>query len=60
MSTIARSASPSIPATSMPVVPVPPDLRWVVPDATWDLYDRMSDAIGDGHGVRLAFDGQSG
>ena len=33
-------------------------MRWIVPGATWDLYDRLSDAIGEGHNIRLAFDGK--
>jgi hypothetical protein len=54
MSTITRSrASPSAPA-SAPLR----DARFAVRDADWNLYDRLSDAIGEGKNVRLAFDGR--
>jgi Uma2 family endonuclease len=32
--------------------------RFTVRDATWALYDRLSDALTDGAGIRLAFDGK--
>ena len=34
------------------------ETRILIRELTWDLYDRLSDAIGDSQNVRLAFDGR--
>jgi Uma2 family endonuclease len=50
------------PPAAPPGAPAPPsgqgDQRIVIRGLNWDLYDRLSDAIGEGQHVRLAFDGE--
>jgi hypothetical protein len=41
---------------TQPAVPSPE--RFTVPDATWELYDRLTDALTEGPGIRVAFDGK--
>ena len=53
MSTIAQTQSLPFPA-----VVAPGDARFVIRDASWELYDRLSDAVGEGRNIRLAFDGK--
>jgi len=36
----------------------PPDTRVVVFDVTWDAYERLVDALGEGGNCRVAFDGK--
>jgi Uma2 family endonuclease len=36
----------------------PPDTRVVVFDVTWDTYERLVDALGEGENCRVAFDGK--
>ena len=37
---------------------LPGETRILIRGVTWDLYDQLSDAIGDSQNVRLAFDGR--
>jgi Uma2 family endonuclease len=59
MSTIASRARSS-PASSSPRPPRldQADHRIVISGVDWDLYDRLSEAIGEGQHVRLAYDGE--
>jgi Uma2 family endonuclease len=41
---------------TQPAVPSPE--RFTVRDATWELYDRLTDALAEGAGIRAAFDGK--
>jgi len=50
------SAAPS--AQRAPEV-VPGEKRIMIRGLSWELYDRLSDAIGEGQYVRLAFDGSN-
>ena len=60
MSAITTRRPPSPKSPSPP--PAPGDLmgdqRIVIRGADWDLYDRISEAIGEGQHVRVAFDGK--
>lgn len=62
MSTITRRVSrpaPSAPASPSPlVVDVPPEQRIVIRNVDWDLYDRLSNAVGARQHVYMAFDGE--
>lgn len=44
--------------SALPVGTIPGDNRFAIVDATWDLYDRLTDAVGEGKNIRLAFDGK--
>jgi Uma2 family endonuclease len=46
--TSARAQSPHVPGEE----------RQVMPDATWDFYDRLTDALGEHSPFRVAFDGK--
>src|ERR1700733_9692916 len=46
--TTARTQSP----------PAAGEERQVVPDTTWDFYDRLTDALGEHSPFRVAFDGK--
>jgi Uma2 family endonuclease len=48
----------STPTTSRPTVVLPGEHRITIRGLEWDLYDRLSDAIGEGQDVRLAYDGK--
>ena len=45
-------------ARPQPPAAVPTDDRFAVRNATWALYDHLTDALGEGAGIRLAFDGK--
>ena len=45
-------------ATPRPRVAVPSDERFTVPNATWELYDRLTDSLDERTGIRVAFDGK--
>ena len=53
VSTIASTPQP-------PVAPsvTPADERGVMRNVSWDLYDRLTDAIGERSSIRIAFDGK--
>ena len=60
MSTI---TSPPPTVATMPPLPVPSaaihaEQRIAIRDIPWDLYDRLSEAIGEGQNVHLAYDGK--
>jgi Uma2 family endonuclease len=60
MSTI-TSPPPSV--ATVPPLPVPSaaihaEQRIAIRDIPWDLYDRLSEAIGEGQNVHLAYDGK--
>jgi Uma2 family endonuclease len=55
----------SRPPTARPSAPAPQlradlavDQRIVIRDIPWDIYDRLSDAIGEGQHIHLAYDGR--
>ncbi len=54
------AAAPSPGAAVPPPVyaPIPGDQRIVIRGVDWDLYDRLSEAIGEDQHVRLAYDGK--
>jgi Uma2 family endonuclease len=60
MSTITESTSPGAPTQLLPRQRPPgfDDQRIVIRDLDWDLYDRLSDAIGERQHVYLAYDGK--
>jgi Uma2 family endonuclease len=37
---------------------VPPDKRIVIRDVSWEVYERMVDAVREGEGYRIAYDGK--
>ena len=49
---------PHSPASRSTTTPVPDEERGVIRDASWNLYDRLSDAIGERSLFRVAFDGR--
>jgi hypothetical protein len=59
MSAITSRPGPPV-ATSLPSSPgfVRGDQRIVIQGVSWDLYDQLSEAIGDEQHVRLAYDGK--
>jgi Uma2 family endonuclease len=56
MSTI--TSIPHSPTAWAKTAPVPDEERGVIRDASWNLYDRLSDAIGERSLFRVAFDGR--
>ena len=61
MSTITTAPSPVTELPTLPVadvVSITGEQRIAIRDIPWDLYDRLSDAIGDGQKVHLAYDGR--
>jgi hypothetical protein len=56
MSTATTLSRPPLAPLAAPSVPT--EERGVVRDASWDFYDRLTDAIGDRSSVRIAFDGK--
>lgn len=44
--------------SALPAVDVLGDTRFAILGATWDLYDRLTDAVGEGKNIRFAFDGK--
>jgi Uma2 family endonuclease len=46
------------PAAVLPPLPVPLDERGVIRGASWDFYDRLSDAVGTPTSIRMAYDGK--
>jgi Uma2 family endonuclease len=57
MSTITIPA-PTAASTRLPSTGIPAEQRIAIRDIPWDLYDRLSDAIGEGQNVHLAYDGK--
>ena len=65
MSTITSPSRPA-PAPTPPIAPLPAqgaavivgEQRIAIRDVSWDLYDRLSDAIGEGQHVYVAYDGR--
>jgi Uma2 family endonuclease len=45
-------------ASPRPRAAVPSEERFTVPNATWELYDRLTDALDERTGIRVAFDGK--
>ena len=45
-------------ARPRPQPAVPAQERFAVRSATWELYDRLTDALTEGAGIRVAFDGK--
>jgi len=60
MSTITTRPRPSstAPLASRARVAVLGEQRIVIRGLSWDLYDRLSDAVGEGQHVHLAYDGK--
>ncbi len=56
--TTRRPRPPAAPPGSPAPLSGEGDQRIVIRGLSWDLYDRLSDAIGEGQHVRLAFDGE--
>jgi hypothetical protein len=56
MSTITIPAPAAI-RFRRPYPDIPAEQRIAIRDIAWDLYDRLSDAIGEGQNVHLAYDG---
>lgn len=54
MSTIIIPAPATTPARP-PYPDIPAEQRIAIRDIPWDLYDRLSDAIGEGQNVHLAY-----
>ena len=50
----AKVPSPSLAVHSV----IPGEQRIVIRDLTWDLYDKLSDAIDERQHVRLTYDGR--
>jgi Uma2 family endonuclease len=57
MSTITIPAPAAI-RFRRPCPDIPAEQRIAIRDIPWDLYDRLSDAIGEGQNVHLAYDGK--
>jgi Uma2 family endonuclease len=57
MSTITIPA-PTAASSRHPSTDIPAEQRIAIRDIPWDLYDRLSDAIGEGQHVHLAYDGK--
>jgi Uma2 family endonuclease len=60
MSTI-TSPPPSVattPHSPVPTAAIPAEQRIAIRDIPWTLYDQLSDAIGEGQNVHLAYDGK--
>jgi Uma2 family endonuclease len=57
MSTITIPA-PTAASSRHPSTGIPAEQRIAIRDIPWDLYDRLSDAIGEGQNVHLAYDGK--
>jgi Uma2 family endonuclease len=61
MSTITSAPPPVAELPTLPAadtVAIPGEQRIAIRDISWDLYDRLSDAIGEGQNVHLAYDGK--
>jgi Uma2 family endonuclease len=61
MSTITRtppSTAASPPPSASHAATIPGEQRIAIRDIPWDLYDRLSDAIGERQNVHLAYDGK--
>jgi len=56
MSTITRQ--PPLPAAPTESTTVPDEERGVMRDVSWDLYDRLTDAMGEECHIRVAYDGK--
>jgi Uma2 family endonuclease len=50
--------SPPLPASPSSSVVVPDEHRITIRGLSWDLYDRLSDEIGEGQPVHLTYDGR--
>ena len=57
MSTITIPAPIAV-SSRRPSPDIPAEQRIAIRDIPWDLYDRLSDAIGEGQNVHLAYDGK--
>ena len=49
---------PRPPAAPLKMPSVPAEERGVMRDVSWNLYDRLTDAIGERSSIRVAFDGK--
>src|SRR6516162_162690 len=60
MSAVTTRPRPSSTSESSPAARdvFPGEQRIVIRGLNWDLYDRLSDAIGEGQNVHLAYDGR--
>jgi Uma2 family endonuclease len=58
MSTVSKPARRRASAARLPVIVDPPEQRIVIRNVDWDLYDRLSDALGERQHVYMAFDGE--
>src|SRR5438045_881021 len=58
MSTIARSKPSSLASQVRPHPMLDRERRIVIRGVDWETYDRLSDAVGEGQHVRLAYDGK--
>jgi hypothetical protein len=56
MSTI--TSIPHLPAAHAKAAAVPFEERGAIRDASWNLYDQLSEAFGEQSPIRLAFDGR--
>jgi Uma2 family endonuclease len=56
VSTITTIPPPPVPPSMTP--PVPAEERGVMRGVSWNLYDRLTDAIGERSSIRVAFDGK--
>ena len=57
MSTITVPA-PVTTSSRRPCPDIPAEQRIAIRDIPWDIYDRLSDAIGEGQNIHLAYDGK--
>jgi hypothetical protein len=57
MSTITFPA-PAATSSRRPCPDIPAEQRIAIRHIPWDIYDRLSDAIGEGQNIHLAYDGK--
>jgi Uma2 family endonuclease len=50
--------APTAASSRRPSPDIPAEQRIAIRDIPWDLYDRLSDAVGEGQNVHLAYDGK--
>ena len=48
----------TIPSSKSATTLVPDEERGVMPDVSWEFYDRLSDAVGEQSHIRMAYDGK--
>jgi Uma2 family endonuclease len=58
MSTIARSRRPKLRTRVHRASPIAGERRIVIRGVPWEIYDRLSDAVGEGQHVWLTYDGK--